>query len=362
MYRAAAVLVLLAALVPAPLRSQTGESRDLRLARLRARFAELQARAERQDSLAALQLMVRLDTLRAAGLVVLTDSAQAPALRSALPILEEQVRARLGTVPLELLRDARVLVRFGNAGPGWTRLITGDAQFLHIRDARASADLARDLRHSLAVVLAARGGSGLQQWAGADLRIFEDQRVLREAAFIELTTSAARPARACLRGDVPACAVAVGLAPLTDPGGWYEPGSARAVVQRRLRPRATDPAVAPRYRACVDDGDDPACLSLVDQFPAPYLSTRAAVTLLQTAATMGGSEAYARFFADSTPPIRERVERAAGVPLDSVVAEWRSAVLAARPAPTRVPRRSQWTAVLWAAVFAVAAAGSTRWR
>jgi len=354
--------LLLVTGIAGPLGGQAAESREARLARLRARYAELQARAERQDSLAALRLLVRLDTLRAAGLTVLTDSAQAPVLGSALAAFEQQARAQLGALPLDLLRDARVIVRFGNAGPGWTRLITEDAQFLQIRGAVRGDDLARQLRHSLAVVLAARGGTALQQWAGADLRIFADPAILLEATYIELTTSPARPARACLGGDVPACAVALDLAPLTDPRGWYEPGSARAVVQRALRLQTNDPAVAPRYRACVEDADLTACQSLLQSFPVPRLSTRAAVTVLQRAAAMGGNQAYERFFADSTPPIRARLERAAGVPLDSLLGEWRAAVMAARPEPTRVPRRSQWTAVLWAAVFAVAAAGSTRWR
>lgn len=77
---------------------------------------------------------------------------------------------------------------------------------------------------------------------------------------------------------------------------------------------------------------------------------------------IGARGAYQRFLHAPAPDVETRLTSAAGVSRDTLLAVWRTTVLAARPEPTTITRSVGWTAFLWIVVFAVAAARSSRWR
>ncbi len=63
-----------------------------------------------------------------------------------------------------------------------------------------------------------------------------------------------------------------------------------------------------------------------------------------------------------TGGVIERLEAAAGAPIDSVIAAWRARAVASKPAPTTLRRLPGWTAFAWIVILVTAASRSTRWR
>jgi len=340
-------------------RAQTPEERAW-LARLEQRAAAFATRRERTDSLA----LVHHDTLRVGPLLVLTDSAAAPVLRTALDRLRAQLIEALGTEHVTTLEGAVLVVRFGPPDPAWGRLIAGDAQFIQApRGAATPQRVGRQLAHGVQQILMRRGGRSMTAWR-ADLRLFEDPTPLLEATYIELVTSHLPGARQCFQGLLAACGDALRI--VTDTGGppLDQAEGLPAFVEQRYRWRANEPALARPYAACVGPRDPGACVVFLDLIGAevPSLSTRARGTVLLAARNLAGADGVTRFFADSAAALVPRLEAAAGVPLDSLLAGWRATILAHRPPATSIPAGTQWLAVASVLGLAALATRSTRWR
>jgi hypothetical protein len=353
---ATAGLVIAAA---ATLGAQTPEE-HARVERLARRYAELAARASRKAEAGA----PPVDSVRVGGLVLFTDSLASPVFEAAVWWLRQRLAAQLGDAALPLLAGGRIGVRFANAHPGWARLVSDETQLIAVQQRRRTAAWLRDqFSGAVDAILARRGGASFAAWR-ADVRLFQDPAPVREATYLELLTASAPGARGCYDGSLAACAHALHL----HPGQPLPSGEAAAELRRyiaqRLGERAAAPALASSYAACVERKDDAACLEFLEQagVQPPTLSTRAAGTLLVTVSDLGGPEALARFFADTGAAVVPRLEAAAGMPLDSLLARWRGTILACRPAPTAVPAAMQWLVLGWTGVLVALAARSTRWR
>ena len=168
-------------------------------------------------------------------------------------------------------------------------------------------------------------------------------------------------------GDRTACRDALSLGPATPDllTRWYGPDERRALVTVRYAGFLDKGAHAPEFRSC-GAGSDSACLDLLESLPPGSLERpldyTARFSLLETAVAAGGTETFARLLATPPGPMGVRLATAAHVSEDSLVARWRSDVVAARPKPVPVPPWAMWVALGWTVAFMTCGLGSSRWR
>jgi hypothetical protein len=101
---------------------------------------------------------------------------------------------------------------------------------------------------------------------------------------------------------------------------------------------------------------------LRDKEPLIPLSPEARASFLGQALRTGGAGAFLRLRAADGEPLLDRLVAAAGVPQDSLLAAWRSAVLAARPSARAGLIRSPLSVLFWLVLLGALAVRSTRWR
>ena len=192
-----------------------------------------------------------------------------------------------------------------------------------------------------------------------------DQR--RAQVYVALVTAPSQAVRRCFVGDRVACRDALSLAPETPDllTRWYGPDERRALVTVRYAGFLDKGAHAPEFRSC-GAGSDSACLDLLESLPPGSLERpldyAARFSLLETAVALGGTRTFARLFATAPGPMGARLAAAAQVSEDSLVARWRSDVVAARPKPVPVPPWAMWVALGWTVAFMTCGLGSSRWR
>src|SRR5437660_802787 len=192
----------------------------------------------------------------------------------------------------------------------------------------------------------------------------------RAAVYVLLVTAPSQAARSCFLGAISDCRNALALGESPDPlQQWYpSAGERRALVLRSFAEYfgySDHGAGKPALQSC-GAGSDAACTELLRSLPPGALprplTYDARAALVHVALRLGGREAYHRLVAAAGEPIADRPAGAAGVSVDSLVAQWRSEILAARPAPVTLPPWGPWAALGWTAVFAVCALRSSRWR
>ncbi len=183
------------------------------------------------------------------------------------------------------------------------------------------------------------------------------------AAHVQLVTAPSPVVRRCFLGDVTECRRALVLAPTADPAlEWYSAAARREVVGR-LKVRNSSGPAGIRARECVRD-DDEACIETIRgtdplQLPAPLEQT-VRQSVLRHALRVGGPGAYARFLA-ARGAIGDVLAATAAVPLDSLVAGWRGAVVRAAPDAVTAAPAVTVVATFWALVIGAMALGSSRW-
>lgn len=155
--------------------------------------------------------------------------------------------------------------------------------------------------------------SSIQRWLPTGLPLILSDAARREQAMYALVTGDGKAQRECVVGDLDACAYVLGLrAPATaDPGGQYYP------------------------------------LARAD--------------LLLFALDQGGSGAWDRVRNESGNSAEEHLAAAAGLPADSLLARWRSGLLALRPDHGPISSTSTVIILAWSTVVLVAALGLARW-
>ena len=219
----------------------------------------------------------------------------------------------------------------------------------------------------LANVPIAPADPSLSDWLGTSLRPAVRAEQDRVAVYIQLVTAPSAAARSCYLGDVSRCKDALGLGDdATVLQRWY-PSAAerRSLVTRSFAYYFNQGATAAPFRACAD-GSDADCIGLLDGVPGSALpkplGNDARVTLAHFAVRLGGRDAYRRLLANPNAPIGDRLSAAAGINLDSLVARWRTQVIAARPPTVFLPIWAFTVALGWTVFFAACGLRSSRWR
>ncbi|HTY06820.1 MAG TPA: hypothetical protein VMC86_09905 [Gemmatimonadales bacterium] len=209
--------------------------------------------------------------------------------------------------------------------------------------------------------------SGLKAWLGGGVQAVMDTVASRRTAYVELVRAPSLAARHCLLGDLAACRSALHL---DDDSALYltayDAGERRALVARVRAPNMLTPADRQLYGACVSSEADSACVAFLRslapaEIPRP-LAERPLQELVTVALEAGGPAAYDRLTADPRAAMPARLAAAAGMPVDSLIARWRAALIAARPAPPAPPLGDGLLAVAWVGVLGLCASRSSRWR
>jgi hypothetical protein len=153
----------------------------------------------------------------------------------------------------------------------------------------------------------------LQQWLGFPPSVHDTDHERSTIAMYLLVTGTGRGQRACVGGDVQACAVTLDTR------------------------RSTDTAVG-----------------------GPFATTLRA-NLLRTAIDIGGPGAWGRFRDAGTAEVEPALVAAARIPLDSLITRWRTQLLALRPNTSPVTTSRVLLAIGWTIVALAGALGAARW-
>lgn len=294
----------------------------------------------------------RLDTLTVGRLTLIFPPQRRGFVETVAQTAWDSLAAAFGTDTGALERHVVTL-----GGPGGFRIPTWV-------DGRAAGPQA-DRDYALSVVLGAvrdrEASRWRDRWFDEALRslFLASPDLQNEAVYTELATKPWRVVRACYDGDLAEChsALAEGVGTLP-----YTPDERRRIVAGE-RDINSSLRSAPGAARCVEARVDSACVDVLQRFLVEEpLSPLARATLLRTALELGGDGAYGRLLASDEPEFLARLASVAGIPPDTLLAEWRGRMLAAKPQAMTLTRISGWIAFIWAALFAVAATRSSRWR
>jgi hypothetical protein len=206
----------------------------------------------------------------------------------------------------------------------------------------------------------------IRNWLGAPIAPTLDPERVPGSSYLDLVTASAPPAIACFGGDLPGCIGALGLERPADPGlAWYAPEGRRELVGRLSQVLRVGEAGRQRFDLCINAGRDDLCQDLLRQIAGtvpPPLTPATRETLLRMALRNGGPEALTRLLASPGEPMARRLSQAAATDLISLLGEWRTRVIAARPAPTVLHPREASMALVWVGLLLVLSLRSSRWR
>lgn len=349
-------------LIPRVTQAQTAEE-------LRARVAILEERWRAADEVARRVAVPALasDTLRMGPVTVMVESNDSTLVHAArtqaLRLLNGDLERDLG-----LLQGLEISIRIrGNQvmdlGPRSDRLARGRP----LREERRTDDLAAHLVEATYAALDMNNDASLWRWVPSRPVTRNAARSDLARAYRDMATSPFEASAQCLRRDVDGCRRALGLAETSDPlTDWYTQPDRRALVDRANRPDSRfSPAYAATYDRCVDGGDDAACQAslraLWGGLVRPPLPSNVREALAHRALVMGGDGAYGRFFTTGGT-IEQRLEAAAGVPIETLIRSWRTTLDEAVGAPTAVSWPLGLMSVFWAVALAALGLRSTRWR
>lgn len=349
---------------PAPAGGQTVEHYRARVTRLLEVWSLAQAAADSADAL--LRANTDVEMIRFGSLVVLAHPVRALAARLAARGAWRDLAEILGrdTVLLD-----SVAFYLPERDRQWARgpLLQGRATQV-VRTLATRPDiLRRQLLGSAERTLSRSVDSIFRDWLHGGVpvaRATPDPEELH----VEFVTAPSPLVHDCRLGDLTACRRALVFTDVSDKvREWYD-AEGRAQLIRGL------PGLIRRDReaadVCLERGWDDVCIAILRGLPSgppPPLAFPARASLVRYALQRGGDGAYGRLFdaarqvADITM-IPIVIATAAGVPIDTLLDDWRTAVVNARP--ERIPLRlsSALVAVLWIAGLFGTAMRNTRWR
>jgi hypothetical protein len=227
-----------------------------------------------------------------------------------------------------------------------------------------SANLFSSLLHAVEYAAFAVADPEFFAWAGNGIP--DDTMRVSEWAHQRLLVLSAASAvgNRCFRGDLPACKSALLLSVSSDPiRDWHDSTTRRGLVERhgtlarRLDTRAGQQCLA---------GSDSACITVLHLFPPEtFLELVAAslrFSLVRHALAVGGAGSVERLLMVDADNPAERLEAAARMPIDSLVASWQ-----ARVRDTRAPSEDLTIGITimslaWAAGIGALSLRSSRWR
>lgn len=338
---------------------------DSLVVRLRARtdslvgsWRQAQGIADLADSLERERATAGRDTISVGALRIIAN-------RSALPLREAAARAwpaidsLYGPAAAELtLRP--YLITAVDPDPAVRRSV------LHVGlELPWDLDVEATTRALLGSVPVALPDPALAEWLGTSLRPSVNLPSERAAVYLQLVTAPSQVTRACFLGDIARCGDALGFGDRELERFYPSSAERRALVSGPFAGFFDRGANAEAFRACMA-GNDGACTQLLRSLragalPKP-LTQGARVTLVREALRLGGRDAYRRLLAEPAAPLADRVAAAAGIPVDSLMSDWRRSILAARPKPVTLPLWAFFTACGWMAFFAACGLRSSRWR
>lgn len=356
MYRHARRTVLLLATTAAPILSAQQPALQARTDSLLREWHEAQALARLQDSLRLAARLAGRDTVRFGALRVIANPSPLPLERAAAlawPVIE----GFFGPSAEAFRRHPFVLNAIDpdtSAGPPPS---PGGHQVPWDWDAPRLAGLLDALADL------SSEDPPLRDWLGGRLAPPDTAVAARLGrAYVRLVTAPSVVAHRCLAGALPACRLVLELDSLSDPATqWYGAQERRRMVVDGNLGRGTHQTA---WLAC-GKGDDPSCLELLRGLPPRRIPrpldyvTR--FSLLEFARSIGGPGTLQRLFA-APGPMGKRLSVATGMPVDTLVARWRAAVITARPHPVSLPPWGAPLALGWVSIFAACGLRSSRWR
>lgn len=309
------------------------------------------------------------DTVRVGRLVVLADSAQVQLARSTAERLAPFVEQRFGSYA-DRLRRSPIVLRTQLVRPDDKDMVEsgvldshGALQTLTLEPAD-SKQLARSWQYKIASVLSADLPSEIRDWLGSGLAPAGPDRSTWHQGRVGLALSGTLASRECAAGAVARCVQALGLTPVADPAfALYDAAGRQKMIAEKGRALRDDDSTA--FDRCVRANQYAACDSIARSMPPELvpmaLPWSARSTVLEYALVKGGRGAFDRMVA--TPGgMRDRLEAASGESADSLVGQWRAAIM---DAPENAPSLDGETAIsslLWAALCGGLALRSSRWR
>lgn len=332
------------------------------VARLEQMWKDAARASSHVDSMTRLRESVELDTVRRGNLVVLTpgdletlavdvadtvwarlegtygDQLKAPRHRPLVIALYSSVR---GPAPYGYAPDAVAIPVAGGSGQ---RMVPAQALIALVNALRADFD------------------GPFNRWLGVPIRT-DSPSVARAEPYEDLVTSPSPLARGCYVGSLRDCEEALGLIPTPDPAtAWYDAAGRRELLRNLLLVSPHDGLI----NECVEAGVDAVCLRLLrgsdSSRVTPPLTPESRELLVRIALHAGGRKALQLLLDNPGRPIGRRLELASGVPLDSLVRRWHTAVLSTRPVSVDLTPGVGWIALGWALVLGTLVLGSSRWR
>ncbi len=181
---------------------------------------------------------------------------------------------------------------------------------------------------------------------------------------LAVTPSAAN--RACLAGDTPACAAALGVADVAARPEWFTREEKQRMLGVAVQPwMGRADRDEPDVRACLEENVESACDRVVGRLGWVEMSTAPSSVkthLLWYAIHVGGDSAWARAVerADANPA--EVLVAVSGQPLDQLLRCWQVDLVRQRPDVHAGLAGGGLTVLFWSLVLAGFAMRSTRWR
>jgi hypothetical protein len=185
--------------------------------------------------------------------------------------------------------------------------------------------------------------AALRTWATNSLPLRPRYDEVFLSAYRSLALHDMGIARSCLDGVLLACRAALGIAPGNDTlRAWLTPDEMRDRAQKIIGRRRYITERLWYHERCVVQRIDSICLQLVRQdgwYARAPIGADTRRHFLRFVIARGGPDALSRIVAQKTGDIRTLLEAGAGVPIDTLIAEWRAGVLTARrssPTPSGI--------------------------
>jgi hypothetical protein len=218
-------------------------------------------------------------------------------------------------------------------------------------------EVATELLDLLGTVASIDEPAGLKAWFGDWIPLVNVTPQRWSDAAIDLATSNTSVARDCFGGSTMRCESALGLVEAKDPlRDWYSDEDLRVLVSTFARQAQY---TNEELDKCLSGNSPATCLAIARTRPVPRpLNGDSRRTVLGLALELGGTKAYDRLISAKGTAL-EILSVTAGVPADSLMAEWRRRVLAAAPARVKPELLEASAMVAWTLLFAF---GATRRR
>ena len=366
-WRTAVLPLLVACLAPVAAAQSTEDYRE-RVQRLEQRYEILSV--EEQRRLEALP-QVELDTTNVGSIRIVAPVPAQAFITQVAGQLSDSLRTTLSRDTVLLPPVTFLLWPRGASSRRLERVVELQGvqlRFYQERDTRfrradTPAGVASGLLHSVRYRTRSTLDSTLNQWIENNLVFDTLTAIQAQMVYLEVATNRWSIVRACYGGRFERCRDALALGP-QGTTAWYTADERRQLVEtaQEWEPRVQ---ADPKAQRCVIGGDDHACVVVLDAYPHVVdepLSSIARQSFLRTALQQGGTGSYGRLVQSDTLPLLRRLAFTAGLPVDSLIARWHDAIMAARPTGTVLSRMGGWTAFVWVVVLGLAAMRSTRWR